>query len=217
MRCNANWRVALRYVLEAPSDALGVTHVPLPIDLSQPVPDAARALLGCIFVHIKGARCTSGRIVEVEAYGGAGEDACSHANVRRTARNAVMYGPPGRLYVYFTYGMHHCANIVAHEPGLAGAVLLRALEPLDGIDLMRRRRGVDNDRLCCSGPARLVQAVGLRRADDGRRLDSARLHLLAGEPPTEVIASHRIGVKGRDADRPWRFCDAGSDWLSRPP
>jgi DNA-3-methyladenine glycosylase len=164
---------------------------------------------------VKAGRRTAGRIVEVEAYSGAGEDDCSHSHRGRTPRNAVMFGPPGRLYVYFTYGMHYCANIVAHEPGTAGAVLLRALEPIEGLDLMRRRRRVVDDRLLCSGPARLVEAMGFGRSDNGRRVGTSRLYLEAGTV-SDVVATPRIGVRCHAANHLWRFCDAGSAWLSRP-
>ncbi len=187
------------------------------VDLDIPVEEAAAALVGRVLVHVKGGRTTAGRIVEVEAYGGQGEDACSHAHRRRTGRNGVMFGPPGRLYVYFTYGMHHCVNVVAHPRGRAGAVLLRALEPVEGLALMRRRRRLDDHRLLCSGPARLAVAMGLGSPDNGRRLGTGRLHLLDDGSVPELGVTPRIGVNGPDADRPWRFVAAGSPWASRRP
>jgi len=189
---------------------------PLPLDCGRAVEEVAQDLLGMILVHVKGERRCSGRIVECEAYGGVGEDACSHANRGRTPRNAAMFGPPGRLYVYFTYGMHHCANVVAHPPGRAGAVLLRALEPLDGLDIMHRRRRVDDDRYLCSGPARLVVAMGLGGRDNGRRLDSSRLFILDEGVRPVVEVAERVGVAGDDARTRWRFCVSGSRFLSRP-
>jgi len=194
--------------------------VPLPIDLARPTEEVAKDLLGCVLVHIKGGRVTSGRIVETEAYGGpqdsASSDSCSHAYRGCTKRNQAMFGPPGRLYVYFIYGMHYCGNIVAHAPGQVGAVLLRALEPVDGVDLMRRRRRNADSRLLCTGPARLVQALGLRRADDRRRIGTGRLFLLSDTPPAEIVAVPRVGVRGPDSHRLWRFCDSVSDCLSVP-
>ncbi|MCC7076782.1 MAG: DNA-3-methyladenine glycosylase [Acidimicrobiia bacterium] len=190
--------------------------VPLPVDLARPVHEVAPELLGCELVHVKGGRRTAGRIVEVEAYGGQARDDCSHAHRYKTARNRTMYGPPGRLYIYFTYGMHYCSNVVAHAAGEAGAILLRALEPTAGLDLMARRRGVADPRLLCAGPARLVKAMGFGRTDDGRRLDAGHLHLVAGPAPRRIVTGPRVGVKGHDAGRPWRFCDADSGYLSRP-
>jgi DNA-3-methyladenine glycosylase len=192
------------------------SRIRVPVDLSRSPPEVAPDLLGCVLVHVKNGRVTSGRIVEVEAYAGQGADDCSHAHRRKTPRNKTMYGPTGRLYVYFTYGMHWCANVVAHRPGEAGAILLRALEPIEGIDLMRKRRRVEDDRLLCSGPARLTEAMGIGRRDDGRRLDSERLCLLPGDKPVRTVAGPRVGVTGDAASRPWRFCEDESSWLSRP-
>lgn len=186
------------------------------VDLSRPPHEVAPDLLGCVLVHVKNGRLASGRIVEVEAYAGQGADDCSHAHRSETRRNRTMYGPPGRLYVYFTYGMHWCANVVAHPAGEAGAVLLRALEPIEGVELMRRRRRVEDERLLCSGPARLTQALGIGGRDDGRPLVSKNLCLLPGEKPEHVVAGPRVGVRGEAASRPWRFCEEGSVWLSRP-
>jgi len=153
----------------------------------------------------------SGRLVEVEAYCGAA-DPNSHA-FRRTPRSSIMYGPPGVLYVYFTYGMHHCANVVAESEGVAGAVLLRAVEPLAGLDLMAARRGVTDPRLLAKGPGRLCQAFGLTRADNGTDLAAGDVWVgterRAGGP---VLKSYRIGVDA-STDRPWRFYEAGP-WTS---
>jgi DNA-3-methyladenine glycosylase len=143
---------------------------------------------------------TAGRIVEVEAYDGA-NDRASHAFRGRTARTASMFGPPGLLYVYFTYGMHYCANVVCREEGVAGAVLIRALEPLAGLDVMRERRGRDEpDSRICAGPAKLCQALGITRADDGTDLlADARIRLLDdGVAPPEFPESRpRIGLSAR--------------------
>ena len=123
--------------------------------------DVARDLLGCTFL----CEGVGGRLVEVEAY--RSDDPASHSYRGRTARNAVMFGPPGRLYVYFTMGLHFCVNIVCGPEGQASAVLLRALEPTAGLELMRARRGFDDPRRLCSGPAKLTQALAITRTDNG--------------------------------------------------
>lgn len=190
---------------------------PVPIDLAREPCEVAPEIVGLVLVHVKAGRVTAGRIVECEAYGSMGEDSCSHTYRGMTPRTKVMFGPPGRLYVYFTYGMHHCCNIVAHPPGRNGAVLLRALEPLRGIELMRRRRGraIKDDDLC-AGPARLVVAMGLGSRDNGRRLDTGRLHLVDDGNRPDVACGTRIGTNCPDADRPWRFGIPQSPWLSKP-
>lgn len=191
--------------------------VPIPIDLARESCEVAPEMVGLVLVHEKAGRVTAGRIVECEAYGSFGEDTCSHTYRGMTPRTEVMFGPPGRLYVYFTYGMHHCSNIVAHPRGRSGAVLMRALEPLEGIDLMRRRRGRGvRDGHLCAGPARLVVAMGLGPQDNGRRLDSGRLHLVDDGCRPEVAVGTRIGTNCDDADRPWRFGVKASPWLSKP-
>ena len=161
-----------------------------------------------------------GRIVEVEAYCGA-EDPASHAYRGRTARNAVMFGPAGHLYVYFTYGMHFCANIVCGEEGVASAVLLRGLTPLAGLDEMRALRPLARtDRDLCSGPARLAQAFGLNRDFNGADLVTVDREIAIeddGTPPPSPLAlgvSARIGVAA-GADLPWRFYVPGAVGLSR--
>jgi DNA-3-methyladenine glycosylase len=148
------------------------------------------------------------RIVEVEAYEG-GADPASHAFGGETARNAVMFGPPGRLYVYFTYGMHWCANAVCGPPGQATAVLLRAGAPLRGLDAMHRARpGARRDRDLCSGPAKLCQALGIDRAYDGANLLSGdrgvRILDDGTDSPIEPGQSTRIGIR-LATDRPWRW------------
>jgi DNA-3-methyladenine glycosylase len=166
----------------------------------------------------------AGRIVEVEAYRGA-EDPASHAFKGATRRNATMFAKPGLLYVYFTYGMHHCCNVVCWPEGRAGAVLVRALAPLAGLDEMRKRRGALRDRQLCSGPGRLCQALGIDRAVDGADLlsGSGPLALLddgTPPPPDEGLGvSPRIGIglSGATALAPWRFFVAGDENLSRQP
>jgi DNA-3-methyladenine glycosylase len=170
--------------------------------------DAARGLVGWTLL-VNG---VGGRIVEVEAY--AADDPASHSFGGRTARNGVMFGPPGRLYVYRSYGIHWCANIVCDEPGTAAAVLLRALEPTHGLDLMRARRAVEDPRLLCSGPGRLTQALGLTGADDGADLALPPFALVAPADEPVVDATPRIGLS-RATDVPWRFVERGTSWSSR--
>ncbi len=154
-----------------------------------------------------------GIVVEVEAYDQ--EDPASHGFGGPTARNASMFGPPGRAYVYRSYGIHWCLNLVCADEGRAEAVLVRALEPTQGLDVMRRRRGVEDERLLCAGPGRLCQALGITRAHDGVPLDGPPFELHGPEAPVEVVAGRRVGIT-RAAERPWRYGLAGSHFLSRP-
>ena len=154
-----------------------------------------------------------GRIVEVEAYDH--EDPASHGYRGRTQRNASMFGPPGHAYVYRSYGIHWCLNLVCEEDEVAAAVLVRALEPTHGLDEMRRRRGHDEPRLLCSGPGRLCQALGITREHDGRRLDRPPFELRAPDVPAETVAAPRVGIS-RAAELPWRYAEAGSRFVSRP-
>jgi DNA-3-methyladenine glycosylase len=153
-----------------------------------------------------------GRIVEVEAYDG--EDPASHGYRGQTARNRAMFGPPGHAYVYRSYGVHWCLNLVCDEEGRAEAVLVRALEPTHGLDAMRARRGLDEERLLCSGPGRLCQALGVTGACDSLALDRPPFRLLAPEVEAEVVRGRRVGIT-RAADLPWRYGLAGSRFLSR--
>jgi DNA-3-methyladenine glycosylase len=141
----------------------------------------------------------AGRIVEVEAY--TSDDPASHCYNGRTTRNAVMFGPPGRLYVYFSYGMHHCVNIVTGSDGDGQAVLLRAIEPLDGVESMRSRRGSVADRSLTDGPGKLAQALGLDLADNGR---CAEVYDDGVAPPEQPRVGPRVGIT-RAADWPRRF------------
>lgn len=174
--------------------------------------EVAAALLGRTFVHESPEGITSGRIVEVEAYCGPA-DPGSHAFRGQTLRNSVMFGPPGHLYVYFTYGMHFCCNIVCESDGLPGALLLRAVEPVEGVELMIERRGVQRLRDVARGPARLCQAFGIDRRHNGIDLISGEIWL---EPKRrlkgEVLTSRRIGLAG-GLDQPWRFYEDGP-WVS---
>ncbi|HEU4449939.1 MAG TPA: DNA-3-methyladenine glycosylase [Gaiellaceae bacterium] len=153
-----------------------------------------------------------GRIVEVEAYDG--EDPASHGFRGRTARNRSMFGPPGRAYVYRSYGIHWCLNLVCAEEGVPEAVLVRALEPTHGLEAMRARRGVGEDRLLCSGPGRLCQALGLAGAHDGLPLDAPPFELRAAPAPVRVVRGPRVGIT-RAAELPWRYALAGSPFVSR--
>jgi DNA-3-methyladenine glycosylase len=160
------------------------------------------------------------RIVEVEAYCGS-HDPGSHAYRGKTRRNAVMFGPPGHLYVYFTYGMHWCANVVGHAPGDASAVLLRAAAPVDGIDVMRARRTkARRDRDLCAGPARLCQAFALTGEHDGTDLTVGPLRLVDDgvPPPLTPIVTTRVGLReGQGDESPWRFLVPGDPNISRGP
>lgn len=159
--------------------------------------DVAPRLLNAVLTH----EGVSIRITEVEAYRGEGEDPGSHAHRGRTPRNAVMFGPVGHLYVYFTYGMHWCANVVAHEPNRAGAVLLRAGEVISGLEIARRNRTLPENRLA-SGPARLAVALGLTGEHNGLALDGL---LSFGTPVSSWTSTPRTGVSGAGAAHMWRF------------
>jgi DNA-3-methyladenine glycosylase len=154
-----------------------------------------------------------GLIVEVEAYDH--EDPAAHGFRGRTPRNAAMFGPPGHAYVYRSYGMHWCINFVCEGEGIASAVLIRALEPQVGLATMRSRRRIDDERLLCSGPGRLTEALGVTRAHDGLALDLPPFTLRARDGPIDVLVGPRIGIT-KAADKPWRYGLAGSKFLSRP-
>jgi DNA-3-methyladenine glycosylase len=176
--------------------------------------DLAPLLLHKILVH---GEC-AGRIVEVEAY--REDDEASHSYRGRTPRNGTMFGRPGLLYVYFSYGMHWCANVVCGEHGTGAAVLLRALEPIAGVDLMLERRpAARNERDLCSGPGKLTRSFGLERAHDGcdlARGDGPYLLDDGTPPPARPGRSPRIGIS-RAAEKPWRFFVADSPFVSRGP
>jgi len=175
-----------------------------------PPAEAARALIGWTLT-VDG---VGGVVVETEAYHH--EDPASHSFPGPTPRNAVMFGPPGRAYVYRSYGIHWCLNVVCEPEGVANAVLIRALEPTHGLEAMRARRGVADDRLLCAGPGRLCQALAVTRDHDGLPLDAPPFALVErGEEP-EVVATTRIGIT-KAADRPWRYLVAGSPYVSRGP
>ena len=154
-----------------------------------------------------------GPIVEAEAYESA-VDPSAHGFRGRTPRNASMFGPPGHAYVYRSYGIHWCLNLVCEEEGSAAAVLLRALEPAHGIDVMEQRRGLTNPRLLCAGPGRLCQALAVTRDHDGLALDEPPFELIAREQQPPLAVGTRIGIT-RAVEQPWRYGYAGSPFLSR--
>jgi DNA-3-methyladenine glycosylase len=154
-----------------------------------------------------------GPIVEVEAYDQ--DDPASHGFGGRTERNAVMFGAAGLAYVYRSYGVHWCLNFVCAEPGRAEAVLIRALEPTRGLDVMRARRGVDADRSLASGPGKLCQALGVTREHNALQLDEPPFELLPRTATPSIVRGPRIGIT-RAADRSWRYGLERSPYLSRP-
>lgn len=175
-------------------------------DAAEVAPD----LLGRLLVRLVNGVRMIGRIVEAEAYGRG--DPGSHAYRGPTRRNASMFGPAGRAYVYISHGIHHCLNVVCDAPT---AVLIRAVEPLAGLEAMARRRGLEERRLLCAGPGRLAQAMGVTLADDGvpiyRRVS---LWIAAGDPVQDVAVTLRIGMSDA-VNRPWRFVERGTRFASR--
>jgi DNA-3-methyladenine glycosylase len=185
------------------------SHFLAGIDFLQPSHVVARQLIG-VTVLVNG---VGGRIVETEAYDG--EDAASHSFSGPTERNAAMFGPPGHAYVYRSYGIHWCLNFVCREIGHGAGVLIRALEPLEGLELMRERRGTQDDGLLCSGPGKLCQALGVTRVLNGQALDRAPFALAPAPAGIEVVSGPRIGIS-KAVDVPWRFGLAGSRRVSKP-
>ena len=173
------------------------------------VHDVAPELIGAsLFVNGIG-----GKIVEVEAYHHT--DPAAHSYGGQTARNAVMFGPPGFAYVYRSYGIHWCLNFVCEAAGSASAVLIRALEPTAGLPAMRRRRGLRDERMLCSGPGKVGEALAITRAQNGLPLDRTPFELRSRDGETGVISGPRIGIS-KAADLPWRYGLQGSLFLSKP-
>ncbi|MEO7242500.1 MAG: DNA-3-methyladenine glycosylase [Variovorax sp.] len=204
----------------------------MPIDFAAPAEQVARQLVG-VTLKVAG---VGGRIVETEAYDR--DDAASHSHRGPTPRNAVMFGPPGYAYVYRSYGMHWCLNFVCREAGHGAGVLIRALEPTSGLEVMRERRGLDAERLLCAGPGRLAQALGIDSRHNGLPLDALPFALSfalsaapspnaqapggaerskypSPSPAFEIDCGPRIGIS-KAIDVPWRFGERGSRFLSRP-
>jgi DNA-3-methyladenine glycosylase len=183
---------------------------------ARPTSEVARRLLGHILVSDLGRRRTAGRIVETEAYVGPDDPACHGYRARRTRRNASLFAAPGTAYVYFTYGMHWCLNAVTEAVGFPAAVLIRALEPLEGLATMRRRRGGVADRQLCSGPARLCQALRVTGREDGAPLTRGGLRIVRNPSKQRfaIITTPRVGIT-RAAAWPLRFLIKDSPWVSR--
>jgi DNA-3-methyladenine glycosylase len=176
------------------------------------VHDVARDLVGCVIRH----GAAAGRVVEVESYHQ--EEPACHAYAGFTERTRVLFGAPGNAYVYRSYGVHALLNAVAEDDGVGAAALIRALEPVDGIELMRARRGLERPEELCSGPGKLTQALGIGLDLNGTSLLDGPIEVLppaADEPARRVVTGKRIGIT-KAVELPWRFCDAGSRCVSRP-
>ncbi len=181
----------------------------IPIDFFLPSPAVAHRLIGSTLL-VGG---VGGLIVETEAYDR--EDPASHSFSGPTLRNAAMFGPPGHAYVYCSYGIHWCLNLVCREEGHGAGVLIRAIEPLAGLALMQARRGLDDVRLLCAGPGRVGQALGITREHNGLTIDAPPFEWLPAPKKVQVISGPRIGIS-KAVDQPWRFGLAGSRFWSRP-
>jgi DNA-3-methyladenine glycosylase len=179
------------------------------IDFMGNSPEVAHRLIGATLL-VGG---IGGIIVETEAYDG--EDPASHSFSGPTPRNAVMFGPPGRAYVYLSYGIHWCLNFVCREPGHGAGVLIRALEPTAGVSTMINRRRQQDPRMLCAGPGRLGQALAITRELNGKSIDAAPFSLTAVSTRARVVCGPRVGIS-KAVERPWRFGLAGSRYLSRP-
>ncbi|MFQ5698901.1 MAG: DNA-3-methyladenine glycosylase [Myxococcota bacterium] len=186
---------------------------------ARPCLEVAPELLGCLLVRTSrtGVRRV-GRIVEVEAYLGDGSDPASHSHRGPTPRSQVMFGPPGRFYVYLSMGLHRCVNVVCEPAGRGAAILLRALEPLEGLEAMRRARGGRSDRELCNGPGKLAQAFGITLRDCGRSAlrGSLRIATPLERVHARVLCGPRIGIS-RATARPYRFFLDDNPWVSRSP
>jgi DNA-3-methyladenine glycosylase len=182
--------------------------------LSIPAEDAARRLLGCFLIREQDGKILSGRIVETEAYDQA--DAASHSYKGRTPRTDVMFGPAGHLYVYFTYGMHYCCNVVTGPVGTGSAVLIRALEPAEGLDVMSENRHGRNGIQLTNGPAKLCEAYGIDKTWNGHDLSLPPITLILQPPvePDKITRTTRIGIS-QAKDVPWRFYLKGNPCVSK--
>jgi len=181
----------------------------MPVDFTASPVQVARALIGAVLL-VEG---VGGVIVETEAYDDT--DPASHSIGGPTARNRSMFGPPGHAYVYRSYGLHWCLNFVCREAGRGAAVLIRAIEPVQGVEQMRERRGIDDERLLCAGPGRLAQALGITDQHDGLPLGLPPFELRPASGASEVQAGRRVGIS-KAIDLPWRFGLARSKFISRP-
>jgi DNA-3-methyladenine glycosylase len=174
---------------------------------------AAPGLLGYKLVHDSPEGRTAGYIVETEAYDMT--DPASHAYGGPNKRNAAMFETAGTVYVYFTYGMHYCVNIVTGEKGHGQGVLIRALEPVEGTELMRQRRGIGVLEQLTNGPAKLVQAMGITKEQGGTHIDEGAIRLEPGFRPESIVQTTRVGIS-KAVDQPWRFYIAGNRFVSKP-
>lgn len=181
---------------------------------NRPTLKVTKELLGKYLVVEQDGNYVSGKIVETEAYIGP-DDPASHAYRGLTPRNRIMFGDPGYAYVYLTYGMHHCLNFVTEKKGFPAAVLIRALEPADGIEIMKKRRKVEDLENLTNGPAKLCQALGIDRTLNGADLCSDTIYVEdRGDKPTNIVSSSRIGIK-EGKDKKWRFYIANNEFVSK--
>jgi DNA-3-methyladenine glycosylase len=206
--------VACAFRLTLDSPRLANSDAPMPKRLTRAffnrsVHDVAPDLIGATLLFAG----VGGLIVEIEAYHHT--DPAAHSFRGRTARNAVMFGPAGYAYVYRSYGIHWCVNLVCEPEGSASAVLIRAIEPTEGLASMRRRRGVTDERLLCSGPGRVCEALGITAAHNGLPLNQPPFELFARDGAAQVVSGVRIGIT-KAAERPWRYGLNGSRFLSKP-
>lgn len=184
-------------------------------ELNLSTPEAARRLLGSELVREVGDQKIVVRIVETEAY--QENDEASHSFHGRTARTSVMFGPAGFLYVYFTYGMHYCMNVVVGPDGYGAAALIRGVEPISGADMMSSNRGGKTGPALSDGPAKLTQALGINKTFNGHNLSQSPLKLILKPPlaDADIAAGQRVGIS-KALDKPWRFYIAGNKFVSRP-
>jgi DNA-3-methyladenine glycosylase len=199
----------LRFTIAAGIETMGVPKSLTAAFFRRSVHEVAPDLIGATLLF----GGVGGRVVEVEAYHQT--DPAAHSFRGPTERNAVMFGPPGYAYVYRSYGIHWCLNLVCEPKGSASAVLIRALEPTAGLPIMGRRRGMTNERLLCAGPGRVCEALGITHAQNGLALDKPPFQLFARTGVVDVVAGPRIGIT-KAADKPWRYGQQGSRFLSKP-